>query len=61
MDEVHIEIDVLANTPQGVATLREKYAKLIKRYELERTRYDGLEKEYFKMEPQLSQIKKLKT
>ena len=31
------------------------------RYEMERKRYDALEKEYFKIEPQLSQIKKLKT
>mmetsp|Transcript_30494 Transcript_30494/g.29896 ORF Transcript_30494/g.29896 Transcript_30494/m.29896 type:complete len:217 (+) Transcript_30494:2663-3313(+) len=30
------------------------------RYELERKRYDALEKEYFKMEPALQQIKKIK-
>lgn len=31
------------------------------RFELERKRYDALEKEYFKIEPSLQQIKKLKT
>ena len=61
VEEVHIEIDVLSQTQQGINTLKEKYAKLLMRYELERKRYDGLEKEYFKIEPGLTQIKKLKT
>eukprot|EP00347_Sterkiella_histriomuscorum_P020316 403338277 len=61
VDEVHIEIDVLAQTPQGINTLKERYAKLMMRFELERKRYDALEKEYFKIEPSLQQIKKIKT
>lgn len=61
VDEVHIEIDVLAQTPQGINTLKERYAKLMMRFEMERKRYDALEKEYFKIEPALQQIKKLKT
>ncbi|CDW82949.1 UNKNOWN [Stylonychia lemnae] len=61
VDEVHIEIDVLAQTPQGINTLKERYVKLMNRFELERKRYDALEKEYFKIEPSLQQIKKLKT
>jgi len=51
VDEVHIEIDVLAQSPQGVNALKEKYAKLMNRFEMERKRYDALEKEYFKIEP----------
>lgn len=54
VEEVHIEIDVLAQTMQGINTLKERYAKLMMRYELERKRYDSLEKEYFKIEPGLS-------
>jgi len=34
--------------------LKERYAKLMNRFELERKRYDALEKEYFKIEPSLS-------
>ena len=54
VDEVHIEIDVLAQTAQGLATLKDKYAKLMRRFDMEKKRYDALEKEYFKMEPALS-------
>ena len=61
VDEVHIEIDVLAQTPQGVTALKERYAKLQLRFEAERKRYDALEREYFKIEPQLQRIKKLRT
>jgi len=31
--------------------LRERFAKLMAKFELERKRYDALEKEYFKIEP----------
>ena len=61
VDEIHIGIDALANTPQGIHVLKDKYSKLFERFETEKQREDALEKEYFKIEPHLTRIKKIKT
>lgn len=51
MDEVHIQIDVLSQSPQGVKELREMFTKMGMRYEVERTKAEALELEYQKIEP----------
>jgi hypothetical protein len=50
-DETHIEIDGIASTPEGIYKFKDKYAKLMLRYELERKRYGPLEEECFKNDP----------
>lgn len=53
VDDIHIQIDVLSTTPQGVAQLKEKYAKLIAKFYIERNRHEDLEDEYQKLKPEL--------
>ncbi|CAI2366387.1 unnamed protein product [Moneuplotes crassus] len=60
VDDVHIQIDVLSTTPQGVAQLKEKYAKLIAKFYIERNRHEDLEEDYQKLKPQLKELEKTK-
>ena len=60
VDDVHIQIDVLSTTPQGVAQLKEKYAKLIAKFYIERNRHEDLEEEYTKLKPDLKKLEKTK-
>ena len=60
VDDVHIQIDVLSTTPQGVAQLKEKYAKLIAKFYIERNRHEDLEEEYQKLKPELKKLEKVK-
>jgi len=57
---VHIEIDVLSQSPQGVVALKEKFIRLQLKYEVELKKTEALEAEYYKIEPQLQAIKRLK-
>ncbi|TNV85137.1 hypothetical protein FGO68_gene5346 [Halteria grandinella] len=61
VDEIHIEIDVLSQSPQGIMELREIFTKMGMRYEVERRKAEALELEYQKIEPQLLSIKRIKT
>ncbi|TNV85113.1 hypothetical protein FGO68_gene6217 [Halteria grandinella] len=61
VDEIHIEIDVLSQSPQGIMELREIFTKMGMRYEVERRKAEALEMEYQKIEPQLLSIKRIKT
>jgi len=60
VDDVHIQIDVLSTTPQGVAQLKEKYAKLIAKFYIERNRHEDLEEDYQKLKPELKKLEKTK-
>jgi chromosome segregation ATPase len=61
VDDVHIQIDILSTTPQGVAQLKEKYAKLIAKFYIERNRHEDLEEEYQKLKPELKKLEKTKS
>ena len=60
VDDIHIQIDVLSTTPQGVLQLKEKYAKLIAKFYIERNRHEDLEEEYQKLKPELKRLEKTK-
>lgn len=60
VDDIHIQIDVLSTTPQGIAQLKEKYAKLIAKFYIERNRHEDLEEEYQKLKPELKKLEKAK-
>ena len=60
VDDIHIQIDVLSTTPQGVLQLKEKYAKLIAKFYIERNRHEDLEEEYQKLKPELKRLEKVK-
>jgi len=57
LKELNIQIDLLKDTPQGIALLKEKFAKLLGKLNLERQVYEELSKEYFKIEAQLKEKK----
>ena len=62
VDEIHIEIDALSTTPQGVQTLRERYARMMDRFTKEKERGENYENEFFKkLQPSLERIQKLKS
>ena len=60
VDDVHIQIDVLSTTPQGIAQLKEKYANLIAKFYIERNRHEDLEEDYQKLKPDLKTLEKTK-
>lgn len=60
VDDVHIQIDVLSTTPQGISQLKEKYAKLIAKFYIERNRHEDLEEDYQKLKPELKKLEKAK-
>eukprot|EP01017_Pseudomicrothorax_dubius_P006480 TRINITY_DN11849_c0_g1_i3.p1 TRINITY_DN11849_c0_g1~~TRINITY_DN11849_c0_g1_i3.p1 ORF type:complete len:444 (-),score=104.62 TRINITY_DN11849_c0_g1_i3:41-1372(-) len=57
--ELHIQIDLLKNSAQGVEILREKYAKLLGKLELERAVYNDLSEQYFEIEERVKHKKQL--
>ena len=57
VDEIHIEIDVLCQTPAGVAQLKERLHKLRLRLALQQQTYDSLTNDFVAVKPQLSELK----
>ena len=46
VNDIHIQLDVLSTTPEGVYQLKEVYAKLIKKFYLEKEFHTDLEAKY---------------
>ena len=59
IDEIHIEIDVLQSTPNGVNTLRERLYKLNGRLAMARKQSKDLDLEFNVIKPKLVEIKNL--
>ena len=57
VDEIHIEIDILSQSPQGLATLRERLFKMQLRYDVQTKRHEELTEKYKKVEVQILAMK----
>ena len=56
---MHIEIDILSQTPTGVTQLKERLHKLRLRLALQQQIYDTLANDFVTVKPQLSELKQL--
>jgi hypothetical protein len=59
LKELNIQIDILKTSPSGIDIMREKYAKLLGRMQLERIVYQDLEEEYFNVKHKIDSKKKV--
>lgn len=59
IDEIHIEIDVLQNTEQGVDQLRQRLYKLNGRLAMARKQSKDLDLEFNAIKPKLFELKNL--
>jgi hypothetical protein len=59
VDELHIEIDVLAQTPNGVHTLKERLYKLKARFALAKNHAKKLDQDFEEMKPKLKELRTL--
>ena len=57
VDELHIEIDVLSQTPPGIEQLRTRLQKLRQRLAFQQSQYDRLSDDFMQAKPQLSQLR----
>ncbi len=56
VNDIHIQIDVLQTTEEGTYQLREKYAKLIKKFYLEKEAHSEYEEKYQALKPKLKEL-----
>ncbi|EAS01999.1 hypothetical protein TTHERM_00500850 (macronuclear) [Tetrahymena thermophila SB210] len=61
VNEIHIHVDVLKNTDQGLDVLRQKLALLMNKLQFEQSVYKELTENYFSIEQQLKVAKNVKT
>jgi len=59
LKELNIQIDLLKSSNAGVEILRQKYARLLNRLNLERIVYEELSDEYFKIESDIKKKRKM--
>ena len=59
VDELHIEIDLLQTTPQGILTLKERLYQLKARYAVEKNQAKQLDSEFEKIKPKLKELRNL--
>ena len=56
VDDINIQIDILSNTKEGTFVLREKYAKLQKKFYLEREAHEAYEQKYGAQKSKLKEL-----
>ena len=59
VDELHIEIDLLQNTPPGIQTLKERLYQLKARHAVEKNQAKVLDSEFEKIKPKLKELRNL--
>lgn len=59
VDELHIEIDLLQDTPQGIQTLKERLYQLKARHAVEKNQAKQLDSEFEKIKPKLKELRNL--
>jgi hypothetical protein len=59
-DEIHIEVDILSQSNQGVNIIEKKYSILLSQFAMQKQSHFELEKEYEKIDTILSKIKIIK-